>query len=121
MYAIGTDSIATGTAGPVPTGPAHAVDLDGLVLCRAARPRFHFPALRWQQLAENGGQLCAMCAAVALERALPPQAGHDYPEQPAAQPAVQPAVQQAVQVSMEPALTWASTLDLSTWSQDLRL
>lgn len=83
MYAVGSHLITMREGRTVPCGVAHAVDLDGDVLCGAGRPRYYFPWLGWMTEgapAEERLASCPACTTVALERALPAAVGDDpYP------------------------------------------
>jgi len=59
MYVVGSELIAVEDECTVPAGRRHAVDLDGRVLCTAARPRFTWPERRWQ--ADDDASTCALC------------------------------------------------------------
>jgi hypothetical protein len=84
MYTVGSDALtlAPTSAGTAPSGPLHAVDEDGTVLCRDAKARFHFPASPWmtEDTAEaDRERACPACATVALEREMPVQTAEAYP------------------------------------------
>lgn len=91
MYVVGTDEIAVLGGGVAPSGLAHAVDADGEVICRAERPRYHFPWMDWMDAPasdEAPATACPTCTAIALERVMP-VADDPYPT---ARPATQPAI-----------------------------
>lgn len=116
MYVVGTDEIALRGNGVGPSGIAHAVDADGDVICRDARPRYQFPWLDWMtELTPESerARACTDCTAVALRRALPvaeaddPYPAVDVPPQASPQPAT-------------PAIDWLRfPQDFSIWSDGL--
>jgi hypothetical protein len=108
MYDVGSDRIALLGHRLIPAGPAHAVDLDGVVLCRDDRPRYHFPSLDWMsEPAPDDERIapCPACTSIALERALP---GDDpYPTEMPIVPA-------------QPAIDWLrEPQDFTVWSTGL--
>lgn len=133
MYVVGTDQIALHGGGLRPSGLAHAVDLDGDVICRDERPRYQFPWLDWMtELSPESerSRACPECTAVALERAMPVGGADDpypsvVPEQPAPQEAA-PELQDAfapaatTQHQATPAIDWLRfPQDFSVWSDGL--
>jgi hypothetical protein len=96
MYAVGSDLITMRGPRSVPQGVAHAVDLDGDLLCREARPRYHFPWLGWMTEAtpdDERAASCPACTTVALERALPAAGADDpYPAPAAVRALAEPAI-----------------------------
>jgi len=117
MYVVGTDEIVLRSNGVGPGGIAHAVDMDGGVICRDERPRYQFPWLDWMtELTPQSerARACPDCTAVALERALPAAAADDpYPS---------PVPEQAAPVSQQatPAIDWLRfPQDFSVWSDGL--
>jgi hypothetical protein len=113
MYDIGSDTIAERPNGVGPAGPAHAVDRDGVVLCRGERARYHFPWLDWMGEStpdDERAAACPDCAAIALERALPAAAIDDpYP--------ITAAVES---IPVQPAIDWLRLpQDFSVWSDGL--
>lgn len=95
MYVVGTDEIAMLGGGLAPSGTVHAVDIDGDVICRDTRPRYHFPWLGWMDTPtpnEARAAACPACTTIALERALPaaddPYPASGYAPRPAGQPAI---------------------------------
>jgi hypothetical protein len=114
MYAIGSDTIAMLASGVAPAAPAHAVDLDGELLCRDERPRYHFPWLDWmgEQVADEvRAAACPLCAAIALERGQPAASLDDpYPT----------AATAATAMTGQPAIDWLRfPQDFSVWSSSL--
>jgi hypothetical protein len=110
MYALGSNLITVRGLRSVPGGIAHAVDLDGDVLCGAGRPRYYFPWLGWMTEPapdDERAASCPACTTVALERALPAAAGDDpYPAAAAAAP-----------VSAQSAIDWLRyPQDFTVWS-----
>ena len=93
MYVVGSDEIAMLGGSVAPRGVAHAVDADGDVICRDARPRYQFPWLNWLGDPAAAGvpaAACPACTTIALERALP-AADDPYPAavpRPDGQPAI---------------------------------
>lgn len=109
MYDVGSDRIAVLDGVVTPSGPAHAVDRDGEVICREERPRYQFPALDWMGEStpdEDRARACPSCTAIALERVMP-VAGIDDPYP-------------TLDVPRQPAIDWLrDPEDFSAWSIDL--
>lgn len=111
MYVVGTDEIAMladGGGRIAPRGLAHAVDADGDVICREARPRYQFPWLDWMTEPtpdEARDAACPACTTIALERAQP-AADDPYPT--------------ADRAGVQPAIDWLRfPQDFSVWSTGL--
>ena len=105
MYVVGSDEIGMLGGSVAPRGVAHAVDIDGDVICREARPRYHFPWLDWMDEPtpdEARAAACPACTTIALERAMP-AADDPYPA-----------------ANAVPAIDWLRfPQDLSVWSAGL--
>jgi hypothetical protein len=118
MYVVGTDQIMLRGSAVEPSGLAHAVDLDGEVICRSERARYQFPWLDWltEMTPEaERPRACPECTTVALERALP-AAGTDDPYPTTTMPSRVPVPPAPVQ----PAMDWLRLpQDFSVWSNGL--
>ncbi|MDQ1697810.1 MAG: hypothetical protein QOJ03_3163 [Frankiaceae bacterium] len=60
MYVIGSDRIRVTDGRVEPAGDRHAVDADGLAVCRDRGPVYLFPALGWSSQ-DTAGAVCAVC------------------------------------------------------------
>ncbi|MDQ1748013.1 MAG: hypothetical protein QOD07_2276 [Frankiaceae bacterium] len=117
MYVVGTDEIVLRGSGVGPGGIAHAVDLDGDVLCRDERARYQFPWLGWMTETTpeaERSRACPECTTVALQRALP-AAGADDPYPTTASTPVP-----APPAPVQPAMDWLRLpQDFTVWSNGL--
>lgn len=59
MHLVGSDAFALVDGAGVPAGRRHAVGSAQRAVCSQSRPRFLWPALTWDALAETA---CAACA-----------------------------------------------------------
>jgi hypothetical protein len=80
MFIVGTDAMTVQRGSGVPDGTRHAVDHDGRVLCRSSRPRFVWPALRWDH-ARTDDNVCRLCAQVHVSQEALSQVP-SYPREP---------------------------------------
>ena len=123
MYVVGSDRIMLRNNGVGPSGIAHAVDVDGDVICRDERPRYQFPWLDWTTevtTESERARACPGCTAIALERAMAVGGADDpYPSVVPQQEALAPAPA-TTQHQATPAIDWLRfPQDFSVWSDGL--